>query len=157
VKKEIWRMLKLQNWTPAAEKNAMMRLIITFNPSEYTLAPFLATMYLCSGRRGESIWPFPLWVWDKRKAAMARRRQHEQQRGSLMVVINDNGPEESWDTGATYIIPSHQSMHLCGLLSANQHTTARKKNKKTKKNTLPHLHAVSSPPRRFLYDSLWAS
>lgn len=46
-----------------------------------------------------------------------------------MAVINDNGPEESWDTGATYIIPSHQSMHLCGLFSANRHTTARKKRK----------------------------
>lgn len=47
-----------------------------------------------------------------------------------MAVINDNGPEESWDTGATYIIPSHQSMHLCGLFSANQHTTVKKKKKK---------------------------
>lgn len=42
-----------------------------------------------------------------------------------MVVINDNRPEESWDTGATYIIPSHQSMHLCGLLSPNQNITLR--------------------------------
>lgn len=42
-----------------------------------------------------------------------------------MAVINDNGPEESWDTGTTYIIPSHQSMHLCGLYSANQHATVR--------------------------------
>lgn len=59
---------------------------------------------------------------------MAGRRQGERRwRGSLMAVINDNGPEESWDTGATYIIPSHQSMHLCGLFSANQHTTVRKK------------------------------
>lgn len=57
---------------------------------------------------------------------MAGRRQGEQRRrGSLMAVINDNGPEESWDTGATYIIPSHQSVHLRGLFSANQHTTAR--------------------------------
>lgn len=47
-----------------------------------------------------------------------------------MAVINDNGPEESWDTGATYIIPSHQSMHLCGLFSANRHTTAKRKKKK---------------------------
>lgn len=47
-----------------------------------------------------------------------------------MAVINDNGPEESWDTGATYIIPSHQSVHLCGLFSANQHTTVKKKNNK---------------------------
>lgn len=59
---------------------------------------------------------------------MAGRRQGELRwRGSLMAVINDNGPEESWDTGATYIIPSHQSMHLCGLFSAKQHTTVRKK------------------------------
>lgn len=63
---------------------------------------------------------------------MAGRRHGERWwRGSLMAVINDNGPEESWDTGATYIIPSHQSMHLCGLFSANQHTTVRQKN--------PHL------------------
>ena len=61
---------------------------------------------------------------------MAGHRQGEQWwRGSLMAVINDNGLEESWDTGATYIIPSHQSMHLCGLYSANHHTTVRKKKK----------------------------
>lgn len=65
-----------------------------------------------------------------------------------MAVINDNGPEESWDTGATYIIPSHQSMHLCGLFSANQHTTVRKK--KT-----PHLLPVSIPPRSSSQGSLW--
>lgn len=47
-----------------------------------------------------------------------------------MAVINDNRPEESWDTGATYIIPSHQSLHLCGLLPANQHITLSKKKKK---------------------------
>lgn len=63
---------------------------------------------------------------------MAGRRQGEQWwRGSLMAVINDNGPEESWDTGATYIIPSHQSMHLRGLFSANQHTTVRRTHKNT--------------------------
>lgn len=85
---------------------------------------------------------------------MAGRRQGEQRwRGSLMAVINDNGPEESWDTGATYIIPSHQSMHLCGLFSANQHT---KKGRK-KKKTLPHLLSVSIPPRSSSYDSSWAS
>lgn len=62
---------------------------------------------------------------------MAGRRQGEQWwRGSLMAVINDNGPEESWDTSATYIIPSHQSMHLRGLFSANQHTTVRPTQKK---------------------------
>lgn len=48
-----------------------------------------------------------------------------------MAVINDNGPEESWDTGATYIIPSHQSMHLCGLFFANQHATVRDKKNPT--------------------------
>lgn len=64
---------------------------------------------------------------------MAGRRQGEQRwRGSLMAVINDNGPEESWDTGATYIIPSHQSMHLSGLFSANQHTKKERKKKKEK-------------------------
>lgn len=47
-----------------------------------------------------------------------------------MAVINDNGPEESWDTGATYIIPSHQCMHLRGLFSANQHTIVRPTHKK---------------------------
>lgn len=31
-----------------------------------------------------------------------------------MAMINDKGPEESRDTDATYIILSHQSMHLPG-------------------------------------------
>ncbi len=110
---------------------AIMRWIITFNSLEHMLAPFLAPPYLYSGRRGESIRPFPLWIWDKREAVMAGRRQGEQRwRGSLMAVINDNGPEESWDTGATYIIPSHQSVHLCGLFSANRHTTVSHTEKK---------------------------
>lgn len=64
-----------------------------------------------------------------------------------MAVINDNGPEESWDTGATYIIPSHQSMHLCGLFSANQHTTVKKKEKTP--YLLSYHHEAS--------DSLWTS
>lgn len=68
-----------------------------------------------------------------------------------MAVINDNGPEESWDTGATYIIPSHQSVHLCGLLSANQHTTEEKKRKKPPPLLLP----FSIPPRRSSCGSLW--
>lgn len=29
-----------------------------------------------------------------------------------MAMINDKGPEESRDTDATYIILSHQSVHL---------------------------------------------
>lgn len=89
-------------------------------------APFSASLHFYSGIWGASIRPFPLWIWDKREAVMAGRRQGERWwRGSLMAVINDNGPEESWDTGTTYIIPSHQSMHLCGLFSANQHATVR--------------------------------
>lgn len=32
----------------------------------------------------------------------------------LMAMINDKGPEESRDTDATYIILSHQSVHLPG-------------------------------------------
>lgn len=31
-----------------------------------------------------------------------------------MAMINDKGPEESRDTDATYIILSHQSVHLPG-------------------------------------------
>lgn len=53
-----------------------------------------------------------------------------------MAVINDNGPEESWDTGATYIIPSHQCMHLRGLFSANQHTIVRPTHKKNTSSAL---------------------
>lgn len=61
-----------------------------------------------------------------------------------MAVINDNRPEESWDTGATYIIPSHQSLHLCGLLPANQHITLSKKREKK-----AHLVPVSKPQAPF--------
>lgn len=79
---------------------------------------------------------------------MAGRRQGERRwRGSLMAVINDNGPEESWDTGATYIIPSHQSMHLCGLFAANRHTTVRQKNT----SSALSQHTTKKLP------SLWAS
>lgn len=35
-----------------------------------------------------------------------------------MAMINDKGPEESRDTDATYIMLSHQSVHLPGPLSA---------------------------------------
>lgn len=62
-----------------------------------------------------------------------------------MAVINDNGPEESWHTGATYIIPSHQSMHLCGLFSANRHTTARKKENTS---STPSQHTTEKVPAR---------
>lgn len=71
-----------------------------------------------------------------------------------MAVINDNGPEESWDTGTTYIIPSHQSMHLCGLFSANQHATVRPAH--TEKKT-PNLLPVCIPLGRRSHDFLWAS
>lgn len=82
---------------------------------------------------------------------MAGRRQGEQRwRGSLMAVINDNRPEESWDTGATYIIPSHQSVHLRGLFSANQHTTATHTDTHT-----PDLLSGNVPPGRFSNNSLW--
>lgn len=74
---------------------------------------------------------------------MTGRRQGEQRwRGSLMAVINDNGPEESRDTGATYIIPSHQTVHLHGLFSANQHSTARRTHAHTH---TPHLLLGSAP------------
>lgn len=36
---------------------------------------------------------------------------------SLIAMINDNGLEESWDTAATYIILSHQSLLLPAPLS----------------------------------------
>lgn len=79
---------------------------------------------------------------------MAGRRQGERRwRGSLMAVINDNGPEESWDTGATYIIPSHQSMHLCGLFSANQHTIVR--HKKTPTSSALSQHTTKKLLVRF--------
>ncbi|RCU34595.1 hypothetical protein DVA81_19280 [Acinetobacter baumannii] len=65
-----------------------------------------------------------------------------------MAVINDNGPEESWDTGATYIIPSHQSMHLCGLFSANQHTIVRHK-KKTPTSSALSQHTTKKLLVRF--------
>lgn len=81
---------------------------------------------------------------------MAARRQGEQRwRASLMAVINDNGPEESWYSGATYIIPSHQSMHLCGLSSANQHTTVRREGEE---KHLIYSQSVK-PPRSSFYDS----
>lgn len=81
---------------------------------------------------------------------MAGRRQGERRwRGSLMAVINDNGPEESWDTGATYIIPSHQSMHLCGLFSANQHTTVRHREKKKKNSSALSQHTTKKLHVRF--------
>lgn len=51
-----------------------------------------------------------------------------------MAVINDNGPEESWDTGATYIIPSHQSMHLRGLFSGKPAHYSKTHTKKKKNN-----------------------
>lgn len=108
------------------------------------LAPlFFVSLYLCNGRRSRG--PFPLWIWDKREAVMAARGQGEQRwSGSLMAVINDNRPEESWDTGATYIIPSHQSMHLRGLFSANQQ---REKNKERNKHK-NHLVRSQSACRR---------
>lgn len=68
-----------------------------------------------------------------------------------MAVINDNGPEESWDTGATYIIPSHQSMHLCGLFSAKQHTTLRKKEKKKATHLLSFTVYHREASRMILY------
>lgn len=43
-----------------------------------------------------------------------RRVQTRLQWEKLMAMINDKGPEESRDTDATYIILSHQSVHLPG-------------------------------------------
>lgn len=89
---------------------------------------------------------------------MAGRRQGERRwRGSLMAVINDNGPEESWDTGATYIIPSHQSMHLCGLsLPLSLQTSTLREDAHAHKKA-PHLLSVGIPPRSSSRRSLWAS
>lgn len=118
---------------------ARVRWIASFNVPEHMLAPFLASPSYRSASGGERIWPFPLWIWDKREAMMAGCRQGEQRwRGSLMAVINDNGPEESWDTGATYIIPSHQTVHLHGLFSANQHTTAGRARARSHTRTQTH-------------------
>lgn len=70
----------------------------------------------------------------KGRLVMAGRRQGDRWwRGRLMAVINDNGPEESWDTGATYIIPSHQSMHLRGLFSGKPAHYSKTHTKKKKK------------------------
>lgn len=66
-----------------------------------------------------------------------------------MAVINDNGPEESRDTGATYIIPSHQSTRLCGLLCAQPAHCAKTNAHKHTHTKTPHLLSVSKPPRRF--------
>lgn len=89
---------------------------------------------------------------------MVGRRQGEQRwRGSLMAVINDNGAEESRDTGAAYIIPSHHC-----LFSANQHTTARLVRAHTRTHTHECAHTHTHPSsalrqrisRRF-FKSLW--
>lgn len=117
---------------------AVVRLIISFSVPEHMLAPFLASPRFCSAGGGESIWPFPLWIWDKREAVMVGRRQGEQRwRGSLMAVINDNGAEESRDTGAAYIIPSHHC-HF----SANQHTAARLVHTPTHTHECTHTHTL---------------
>lgn len=52
-------------------------------------------------------------IWEKRllfHSPAQTRLQWEK----LMAMINDKGPEESRDTDATYIILSHQSVHLPG-------------------------------------------
>lgn len=72
-----------------------------------------------------------------------------------MAVINDNGPEESWDTGATYIIPSHQSVHLRGLSSANPHATVGGRNKKEKHLICSQSAQHQEEPHRTLYGSSW--
>lgn len=52
-------------------------------------------------------------IWEKR-VAFDSPVQTRQPREELMAMINDKGPEESRDTAATYIIPSHQAVHLPG-------------------------------------------
>lgn len=51
-------------------------------------------------------------LWYEKTMAFLRHCADKAALKKLMAMINDNGLEESWDTAATYIILSHQSLLL---------------------------------------------
>lgn len=68
---------------------------------------------------GEGGFPLPLDCGMKQKTmASLRHCADKAALKKLIAMINDNGLEESWDTAATYIILSHQSLLLPAPLAA---------------------------------------
>lgn len=51
-------------------------------------------------------------LWYEKTMAFLRHCADKAALKKLIAMINDNGLEESWDTAATYIILSHQSLLL---------------------------------------------
>lgn len=51
-------------------------------------------------------------LWYEKTMAFLRLCADKAALKKLIAMINDNGLEESWDTAATYIIRSHQSLLL---------------------------------------------
>lgn len=56
--------------------------------------------------------PLSLGLWYEKTMAFLRHCADKAALKKLIAMINDNGLEESWDTAATYIILSHQSLLL---------------------------------------------